>query len=129
MDSRRLYYRVAARLRGFELETDTFEFSASRAALYYDFMELEKIFERDSVMLLSRSAVLASDEIEFKQQIQNVVKLRDMVDSRIPYMARGISGKPAAETEREEAARRYVERAEKILGKERVQELIKNGKL
>ena len=129
MASRRLYYRVAARLRGLDLETDTFEFSGLRAALYYDFMELEKIFERDSVMLLSRSSVLASGEVDFKQQVKTVAALRETVDSRIPYLTKGVDGKPAAEMEREAAAKRYIEHAERVLGKERVQELIKNGKL
>lgn len=128
MGSRRLYYRVAARLRGLNLE-DEFEFSGSRAALYYDFMEIEKVFERDSVILLSRSAVTASDEIDFKKQIAVVAELRDAVDSALPYMVDPSAPVSNTDADRVASAQKYIEYAEKVLGKERVQELIKNGKL
>lgn len=127
MGSRRLYYRVAARLRGLELETNAFEFSGLRAALYYDFMELEDIFARTTALLISRSAVMSSDSVDFQKQIENVVALRHMLDDKTPYLeTSGATNDP--ESERQLASQKFMERAERILGKEQLQELLKNGK-
>lgn len=106
-----------------------YEFSGSRAALYYEQMELDRIFERDGLLLLSRSSVLASAEVDFKQHVENVTALRDTLDNRLPYITAALGGKTPVELEREEMVRKYRERAERILGKEKVAELIKNGKL
>lgn len=111
------------------LEYDEHEFSRSRASLYFNFMELEKIFERDVAFLLSRSAVTASEEVDFKKQIAVVASLREAVDSALPYMSDPAAPAGNADSERRNAIQKYIEHAEKVLGKERVQELIKDGRL
>lgn len=98
-----------------------------RAALYYDFMELEDIFAKNTALLISRSAVMSSDSVDFQKQIENVVTLRHMLDDKTPYLeASGMIADP--ESERQLASQRFMERAERILGKEKLQELLNNGK-
>jgi hypothetical protein len=107
-----------------DLGYDQFEFSGYRAATYFDFMEYERMFERDSVMLLSRSSVMASGETDFKKNLETVMLLRDEVDGMIPYLSAVTGGKSAAVHEREDAAKKFMDRARKILGEEGLKEYL-----
>ena len=126
MASRRLYYRVAARLRGIDLEHGRFEFSGIRAALYYDMMELEHVMETDRVLMLSRSYVAASPAVEFKRVMEGVTAMRDRVRDALPYST---PSAVSAQQANEEYAKRYKEYAESVLGKENAERLMKYGRI
>ena len=112
-----------------DLRHDEYEYSGFRTALYYELMERDRLFERDVAMLISRSAVVPSQESDFKTNIKTVTELRDSLDDRLPYRQAALDGKTPAQASREAMAARYMDYAEKVFGKERIQEFLKNGKL
>lgn len=126
MASRRLYYRVAARLRGLDLEHGRFEFSGLRTALYYDIMELEHVVAVDRALMLSRSAVAASPAVDFGKAMDTVKSLRERVAGALPYMTpTAVSVQQA----NEEYARRYKEYVISVVGEEKAERLMKYGRL
>lgn len=80
-------------------------------------------------MLLSRSSVIANTEVDFKQNIEMVAKLRERVDQSIPYLYADSAYKSSADAEYKHLIKRYIERAIQVLGEDRVKELISNGQL
>ena len=82
--------------------------------------------EIDTALLISRSAVLASEEVDFKAALEGVTSLRRTVADSLPYAA--TSGAVVAQFN-EDYARRYKEYVESILGKEGAEKLMKTGKV
>jgi len=111
------------------LEDDKFIFSGIRAGMYCDYLENEWLFKLNTALLNSRSAVAARADLEFKDVMEDVFRLRKALSGSMDYMKKLSGGKSAVEMEREQQAKEYLDYVKKVLGEEKVKELTKHGGL
>lgn len=112
-----------------DLESDKFLFSRIRTALYFDYMENEWLFKVNSGLLSSRSAVAAREDVDFKEVMPEIFKLRQALSSSMDYLNKESGGKSSVDLEREKQAKEYMEYVKRVLGEDKVKELVNNGKL